>query len=93
MHYCLFRHRSIHGGQNVLIINIPHPSSLRACTCSRVFSSNSFLVWLKQRYKSGRKKKKIINYMDTFTDYGHIIACRSDLGLYKRTRRNLIGCD
>lgn len=74
-------------------INIPHPSSLRACTCSRVFSSNSFLVWLKQRYKSGRKKNKIINYMDTFTDYGHIIACRSDLGLYKRTRRNLIGRD
>lgn len=32
--------------------------------------------------------------MDTFTDYGHrSMACRSDLGLYKRTRRNLIGRD
>lgn len=31
--------------------------------------------------------------MDIFIDYGYIIVCRSDLGLYKRIRCNLIGCD
>lgn len=39
------------------------------------------------------KKNKIVNYMDIFIDYGYIIVCRSDLGLYKRIRCNLIGCD
>lgn len=85
MHYCLFKHRSIYGGQDVVRINIPHPSSLRAC--SRVFSSNSFLVWLKQRYKSEKKnlkKKCHFIYTDTYLDYCHINVCFSDPGFHKR---------